>query len=159
MIGATLIAAMALPRATSLPAIPIAGAFAHSGSELDASARARLPRVSVTAADHDGVAAAFGGVRLADVLHEAGVPIGATAKGRAARAYVRVSASDRYSAVFSLAELDTTERRCAPLLVDARDGLALPGKTGPLRIVAPCDRTHARWVHGVTSLTVVIAPG
>src|SRR5450631_1509457 len=45
----------------------------------------------------------------------------------------------------------------APILAEARDGTPLPSKQGPVQIVAPCDLTHARWVRGVTQLTVIVS--
>ena len=139
-------------------AVPLGGAFVRSGTVLDAAAWTRLPHASVTATGHDGRAGRYDGIRLADVLRDAGVPVGDAVRGDAARAYVLVSASDGYAAIFSLAELDAAEARCAPLAVDARDGAPLSGDTGPVGVVAACDRTHARWVRNVTNLTVVVTP-
>jgi hypothetical protein len=45
-----------------------------------------------------------------------------------ARSYVVVRAADGYAAVFSLAELEI----------------------GPFRMLAPCDKTQARWAREVT---------
>ena len=142
--------------ASALPAIPLDGAFVHAGSSLNATAWARLGHITVKAADHDRKVHAYDGVRLADVLHAAGAPVGPAVRGKAARAFVRVSASDGYAAIFTLAELDTAVPRCAPLLADAGDGMRLSATVGPVRVVAPCDRTHARWVHGVTRPTVIV---
>ena len=151
--------AVASPAATPLTVVPVGGALVRPGTALDAAAWARLPHVRVKAADHDGKVGEFAGVRIADVLHDAGAPVGDAVRGEAARAYVLVSASDGYAAIFTLAELDTAEARCAPILADARDGAPLAGDAGPVRVVAPCDRTHARWVRGITNLTVVVASG
>ncbi len=153
---AAVVAATELPQ--SAP-VPIDGAFVHSNAMVDAAAWARLPKAVTTAADHDGTSHEYAGVRLADVLRDAGSPMGQAVRGPAARAYLLVSASDGYSAVFSLGELETTQTRCAPLLVDQQDGAPLPADVGPERVVAACDRTHARWVRNVTKLTLVLAAG
>jgi hypothetical protein len=142
-----------------LPALPISGALLTAPAALDAAARARLPRTSVSATDPDKQVATYAGVSLASALRDAGAPLGDALRGASARAYVIVGAADGYSAVFALGELQTTAPACAPLVADARDGAPLDAKSGPLRIVAPCDVTHARWVRGVTSLTIVVAPG
>jgi hypothetical protein len=155
--GFLLAAVVASPVASPLPVVPIGGAFVRSASALDAAAWARLPHVKTKAVDHDGKVGEYDGVRLADLLKDAGAPVGDAVRGKAARAYVLVSASDGYTAIFTLAELDSVATRCAPLLADARDQLPLSSDTGPVRVVAPCDRTHARWVRGVTKLTVVVA--
>jgi hypothetical protein len=40
------------------------------------------------------------------------------------------------------------------MLVDKRDGKALDAKEGPLRIVVPDEKMHARWVRQVTGLVI-----
>jgi hypothetical protein len=69
-----------------------------------------------------------------------------------------VHAADGYTAVFTLAELDTTVASCAAVLADRRNGLAIAGDAGPFRMLAPCDETQARWVREVTGFTVVTLP-
>ena len=83
----------------------------------------------------------------------AGVPIDSVRGGRTAR-YVVASAADGYRVVFSLAELapDLTGR--VVLLADERDGKALAGDEGPLRLVLPDDTRPTRWIRQLTSLTV-----
>jgi hypothetical protein len=137
--------------------VPVSGALVRPGVVWDAAAMPGLSRVTVRAIDHDGSSAQYRGARVADIVHAAGVPVGGAVRGAAARAYVRVSATDGYAAIFSLAELQTTQAQCAPILAETRNGWALTAGVGPLRIVAPCDRTHARWVRGVTRLTVIVS--
>ncbi|MBD5634300.1 MAG: molybdopterin-dependent oxidoreductase [Candidatus Eremiobacteraeota bacterium] len=166
---AIVVAAMLLATASPVPAqptvpvqpatVPIAGALVRPGAARDAAARGRLSRESITATDPDKRVSVYEGVRVADVLRDAGASVGDAVRGQVARAYVVVTASDRYSVVFSLAELQTAESRCAPIVADTRDGNPLGVDVGPLRIVAPCDLTHARWVRGVSSLSVVVVPG
>ncbi len=40
------------------------------------------------------------------------------------------------------------------LLVDRRDGKPLSGQEGPLRIIVPDEKRHARWVRQIISLVV-----
>jgi hypothetical protein len=63
--------------------------------------------VSATAVDHDGRSSKYEGIRLADVVRDAGAPVGDAVRGSAARAYILVSAADGYAAFFTLGELDT----------------------------------------------------
>lgn len=154
-----LVAVIAPPAKLPQPVIPVGGAFVRPAAALDDAVWKRLPHVEAKAADHDGNVGSYGGVRLADLLRDAGAPVGAAVRGKAARAYVLVSAADEYSAIFTLAELQTRDTRCAPLLANSRDRVALRSDDGPIRVVAPCDRTHARWVRGVTKLTVIVTPG
>lgn len=158
VVFAALVAA-ASPAPVSLPAVPVTGTLARDRFSFDATARATAPRVAVAATDANRSVATFGGVALAEILREAGAPIGDAVRGPAARAFVIVHATDGYAAVFSLAETQNADARCAPILADTRDGGALDATSGPLRIVAPCDLTHARWVHGVASLEIVVVPG
>lgn len=119
---------------------------------LTAGDLASLPRVEVRATAH-GNTALFSGVRMADMLRLAGVPIDSV-RGRRAALYVLVSAADGYSAVFSLGELapDLTGRMA--LLADQRDGAPLDDEEGPLRLVLPDESRPTRWVRQVTSISV-----
>ncbi len=65
-----------------------------------------------------------------------------------------VEASDGYRAVFALPELDPAYTDKIVMLVDKRDGKLLDAKEGPLRIVVPDEKRHARWVRMVTGLVV-----
>ncbi len=137
--------------------LSIGGAFVHAET-LDATALSKLPHVTISAVDPGGVAAQYSGVPLAVLLHSAGAPTGDAVKGPPARSYVAVEGSDGYIALYSLAELDTSAMQCAPILADARNNAAIPASLGPFHVVAPCDRTHARWVRNVISLTIVTMP-
>jgi hypothetical protein len=44
------------------------------------------------------------------------------------------------------------------LLADRQSGAAFPVEAGPLKIIASGDKTQARWVRQVKSLTIVRAP-
>ncbi len=150
-LAATLAAA---PRATT---VTVRGAFVHSETLNDAALHA-FPRITIAAVEHDGTTSHYTGTPLAILLHRAGAPTGAAVRGAPARSYLAVRGSDGYVALYSLAELDTSATRCAPILADERNGTALSARLGPFHVVAPCDRTQARWVRNVTSLTVVTVP-
>ena len=66
-----------------------------------------------------------------------------------------VKASDGYQALFSLAELDPATGGRKVFLVYQGNGQPLTPPVGPLRIVAPEDLRHARWVRMVTEIEVV----
>jgi hypothetical protein len=40
------------------------------------------------------------------------------------------------------------------LIVDKRDGKPLDAKEGPLRLVVPDEKMHARWVRQVTGFVI-----
>jgi len=65
------------------------------------------------------------------------------------------SAPDGYRVLFSIAEFDTAFSDRVILLADRRDGKPLDSREGPLRIVVPGDKRHARWIRGVIGFEVV----
>jgi DMSO/TMAO reductase YedYZ molybdopterin-dependent catalytic subunit len=133
------------------------GGQVDSPVSLTATDMAALPRTTVEATEHGGARAEFEGVALAEILRHAGAPLGERLRGEAAASYVVVKASDGYQAVFALAELDPAFTDRVVLLADRRDGRPMIGPEGPLRIVVPDEKRHARWVRMVESLTVLRA--
>jgi hypothetical protein len=118
----------------------------------DASLSA-LPPASVTAAAHHEASSTWRGVALEDVLRKAGVPSGEQLRGHAMTTIVRVSASDHYQVVFSLAELDPTLGNALVILATTQDGHPLT-KDGPFRLIVPGDKRPARWIRNVTTIEV-----
>src|SRR5262245_38661081 len=114
----------------------------------------KLPRRSVRAKDHDGKESEFEGSPLIEVLKLAGVKFGEGLRGKNLALYLVVEAADGYRAVYALPELDPAYTDKIVMLVDKRDGKALDAKEGPLRIVVPDEKVHARWVRQVTGLVV-----
>jgi DMSO/TMAO reductase YedYZ molybdopterin-dependent catalytic subunit len=122
--------------------------------ELTAPEFGRLPRRAVLAKDHDGTDAEFKGVPLVEVLKTAGVKFGQDFRGPALASYLVVEAADGYRAVFALPELDPAFTDRVILLADRRDGKPLGGNAGPLRVIVPGEKRHARWVRQVIGLRV-----
>jgi hypothetical protein len=94
------------------------------------------------------------GVALEDVLLRAGAPSGEALRGHAMTTVVRVSASDHYQVVFSLAELDRMLGNEQVILADTQDGHPIT-KDGPYRIVVPDDKRPARWIRNVATIEVI----
>jgi DMSO/TMAO reductase YedYZ molybdopterin-dependent catalytic subunit len=115
---------------------------------------AALPRREVRARDRDGTEATFAGVALIELLRLAGVPVGEKLRGSNMALYLLVEAADGYRVVFALPELDPAFRERVVLLADHRDGQPLSTAEGPLRLVVPDEKRHARWVRQVGSCTV-----
>ena len=118
----------------------------------------KFARQSVRAKDHDGKEYKYEGVALGDILQKAGVKFGDALRGKALAIYLLVEATDGYQAVYALPELDSPMTDRLILLADRQDGAAFPANVGPLKIIARGDKTHARWVRQVKSLTIVRAP-
>jgi DMSO/TMAO reductase YedYZ molybdopterin-dependent catalytic subunit len=121
---------------------------------LSAADLAKFKHQTVRAKRHDGIESQYEGVRLVDILAKAGVPVGSDLRGSAMALYLVVEASDGYRAAFALAELDPAFTDRVILLADRRDGQPLSARDGPLQIVVPGEKKHARWVRQAIKLKV-----
>lgn len=115
-------------------------------------------RQALRAKDRDGKEYKFEGVAIVDILQKAGLKFGEALRGKALATYLLVEAADGYQAVYALPEFDPSTNDRLILLADRQDGAAFPAAAGPLKIIAPGDKAHARWVRQVKSLTIVRAP-
>jgi hypothetical protein len=115
---------------------------------------AELPRQSVKTKDHDGKDAVYEGVALVELLKAAGLKFGPDLRGKALASYLVVEASDGYRAVFALPELDPAFSERVILIADRRDKQPLDEKHGPLQIIVPGEKRHARWVRQVITLKI-----
>lgn len=118
----------------------------------------KFARHTVRAKDHDGKEYNYEGVAIIDLLQKAGVKFGDALRGKALATYLLVEAADGYQAVYSLPELDSSVNERLILLADKQEGAAFPANVGPLKIIVPGDKTHARWVRQVKSFTIARAP-
>jgi len=114
-----------------------------------------MPRIKVTAQEKDGGQVTFEGVALYELLRQAKPRLTDKCCSNAVNTVVIIRAADNYQALFLLPELDPkfTARRI--LLADRRDGQSLNPSQGPLQIVVPDEKVHARWVRQVTVIEVV----
>jgi len=115
---------------------------------------AKLPHRTIRAKDHDGKESEFEGVPLVEVLTLAGVSFGEKMRGEKLALFLLVEAADGYRSVFALPELDPAFTDKLVLLANRRDGKSLSSKEGPLWLIVPDEKRHARWVRQVTALTV-----
>jgi DMSO/TMAO reductase YedYZ molybdopterin-dependent catalytic subunit len=121
---------------------------------LTAQEFAQLPRQTVRATDRDGKEAEFEGVAVFAILQRCGLKLGNELRGPALSQYLLVQAADGYRAVFALPEIDPACTDRTILLADRRDGKPLAAQEGPLRIVVPGEKRHARWVRQVVALRI-----
>ena len=145
---------------TAAQSMPVASPILSVGGDverplkLSLSDLAKLSRRVVRAQDHEGKEAAYEGVSLVEILQLAGVKFGENLRGKRLATYLLVEAADGYQAVFALPELDPAFTDRVVLLADRRDSKPLSTLEGPLRIIIPDEKRHARWVRQVTSLTI-----
>jgi hypothetical protein len=116
---------------------------------------AAMPRVTVMIPDQDGTQVNYEGVSLREILLKAGAPLGKELRGKALSTYVLAKAKDGYAVVFTLGEIDEAFGNAKILVADKRDGKALFGYQGPLRLVVPSDKAGARSVRMLETLEVV----
>jgi DMSO/TMAO reductase YedYZ molybdopterin-dependent catalytic subunit len=116
---------------------------------------AALDHVTITLKDRHGQQINYSGIPLEEILKAAGLQFGQMSSARSAAGMcVVVTASDGYKVVFSMAELDSQFQKHLVILVDQENGKPLDAVVGPLRIIAPDEAIHARWIRQVISLTV-----
>lgn len=122
--------------------------------KLTAAELSKLSHRTVKNRGHDSKESEFEGVRLVDVLKQAGVKFGEELRGKDLSLYLVVEASDSYRAVFALPEFDPAFTEKVVILADKREGQPLDEKEGPLRLVVPDEKRQGRWVRQVTGLVI-----
>lgn len=155
--NASLVAALLATSAvaqTNTPVLLVRGAVAQpltlSLRDLQA-----MPRAKMTAREKDGGEASFEGVALFDVVSRAKPILTEKCCSNAVNTVVIIKAADKYQAAFSWPELDPKFSPRQILLADRREGRALKPAQGPLEIIVPDDKVHARWVRQVNLIEVL----
>jgi hypothetical protein len=117
-----------------------------------------LPRRKAEIKDAGGKTVVYEGVVLATVLEKAGIKLEKELKGPRLANYLLVEAKDGYRVIFALPEIDPTMSDNLVLLADSRNGQALDGKEGPLRMIVPHEKHHPRWIRQVIRISELSAP-
>ena len=117
---------------------------------------AAMPRTTLHIIEK-GEEKSYSGTLLIQLLKQAGVVTWDRERRTHLAKYVLVEAADGYRATFALAELDSGLTSGEVLLADSHDGQSLPPGQGPLRIVVPADKRHARWIRQVRTIKVETA--
>ena len=152
---ALLLCAPAIVCAQASPAVALR-VIGDVPKHLDLSAvdLAAFQRQTIHVTDEKGTPAEYGGVPVAELLEKAGAPLGNSMKGPNMAVGLVAHAPDGYQVLFSLAEFDPAFSDRVILLADRRDGKPLDKREGPLRIIVPGEKRHARWIRGVDTLEV-----
>jgi DMSO/TMAO reductase YedYZ molybdopterin-dependent catalytic subunit len=122
--------------------------------ELSIADIAAFQRQTIHVADDKGAQVEYGGVPVAEIVKKAGAPLGKELKGPNMAIGLVAIAPDGYRVLFSVAEFDPAFSDRVILLADRRDGKPLDNREGPLRIIVPGDKRHARWIRRVDALEV-----
>jgi Oxidoreductase molybdopterin binding domain len=152
---------VALVALTFFPVIAAAQMSAKPGPtpapvviKISAETIAALPQVTITVTDESGNKIQYGGARLRDLLVAKGVPVATHLMGADLARSITVIGTDGYPAVYALAEADSEIADAGIILATSRNGNPLPPNLGAVQIIAPGDKRHARWVHGVVEIIV-----
>ena len=122
--------------------------------DLDQEALARLPAREIRAATHQERESTWKGVALRELLQRVDAPLDEKLRGRGLANVVRVTATDGYQVIFSIAELDAGFGNAEVLVAYQRDGELLKDD-GSFRLVVPADRRAGRWVRNVARIEVL----
>jgi hypothetical protein len=101
----------------------------------------------------------FEGVELVELLKRAGVTFGQSLRGPRLATYLVATGADGYRVIVALPEIDPDFTRHPGALVAVREnGQPLSARDGPLQLILPADKRHARWVRSLVSVQIVAAP-
>lgn len=125
-----------------------------SNQKLTISDLMKLPSTKVKATPHNGKETEYEGVLLGEILKTAGQKFGESLRGKALATYLLVEAEDGYQAVFAIPELDLAFTNKVVLLAYRQNNEQLARTAGPLQIIVPDEKRHARWVRQVKSLVI-----
>ena len=114
----------------------------------------KMPSIKVRATPHNGKEAEYEGVILENILKNAGQKFGENLKGKLLTLYLLVEAADGYQAVFSIPELDPAFTNKVIILAYKQDDKLLGESAGPLQIIVPDEKRHARWIRQVKSFMI-----
>lgn len=135
------------------PVLTISGLAAEPKS-YSADQFRSLPRTSIKVRDKDGNEVAYEGVRAKDALIDAGMQYGRNLRGERLSDYLLVEGRDGYRVAVALTETDEEFSDRVVLIAEKADGKPLSAEDGPLRLIVSDERKHARWVRGVTRVSV-----
>lgn len=156
LVSATVLSAQQAARPATAPAIRVGGEV-QNPLALNIVDIAALPHQSASVADAKNGHEVYQGVPVVELLRRASAPLGTQLRGPKMRLYVLVKARDGYAAVFALPEFDPGFTDRVILLADQRQGHALGAVEGPLRLIVPGEKRHARWVRQVIDIVVMSA--
>jgi DMSO/TMAO reductase YedYZ molybdopterin-dependent catalytic subunit len=141
------------PAQTNAAVVAVRGAV-EQPLQLGLSELRAMPRSKLKVQEKGGVEATYEGVALYEVVSRAKPRLSEQCCSNAVNTVVVIKAADNYQAIFSLPELDPKFGHGQVLLADRREGQPLNPAQGPLQIIVPDDKVHARWVRQVNLIEV-----
>jgi hypothetical protein len=139
------------------PAVDLSGPDGRHVT-LTADALQSMPRQTVRVHNpHAKADETYQGVELSLLLARVDAPLGPKLRGKALAMYVVAEGTDKYRAVYSLAEVDPTFHAGTVIVADREDGQPI-GKDGPFKLVNTEDKWPARWVRNLASIQLSSIP-
>jgi len=99
----------------------------------------------------------YQGVELSVLLARLDAPMGPKLRGKALAMYVVAEGTDKYRAVYSLAEVDPDFHTGTVIVADREDGQPI-AKDGPFKLMNTEDKRPARWVRNLASIRLSTVP-
>lgn len=125
---------------------------------LTADALQSLPQQTVRVHNpHTKADETYQGVELSLLLARLDAPLGPKLRGKALAMYVVAEGTDKYRAVYSLAEVDPAFHTGTVIVADREDGQPI-AKDGPFKLVNTEDKRPARWVRNLASIQMNSIP-
>jgi hypothetical protein len=125
---------------------------------LTADALQSLPQQTVRVHNpHTKADETYQGVELSLLLARLDAPLGPKLRGKALAMYVVAEGTDKYRAVYSLAEVDPAFHTGTVIVADREDGQPI-AKDGPFKLVNTEDKRPARWVRNLASIQMSSIP-
>jgi hypothetical protein len=106
--------------------------------------------------EHTKMDESYSGVPLGDLLTKAGFVVDQTTHRKMLRSYVKAEGTDRYWVLYSLTEVEASERDGDVIVAVSMDGKSL-GADGDLKLISTGDKKPQRWVRNLSAVTIVSA--
>lgn len=107
---------------------------------------------------HTGATETYQGVELSLLLGRLDAPLGQKLRGKALAMYVVAEGTDKYRALYSLAEVDPAFHNGTVIVADREGGQQPIAKDGPFKLVNTEDKRPARWVRNLASIQLSSVP-
>jgi hypothetical protein len=125
---------------------------------LPAEALQSLPQQTVHVHNpHTKADETYQGVELSLLLARLDAPLGPKLRGKALSMFVVAEGTDKYRAIYSLAEVDPTFHTGTVIVADRENGQPI-AKDGPFKLVNTEDKRPARWVRNLASIQLSSVP-
>jgi hypothetical protein len=103
--------------------------------------------------EHTKMDESYSGVALGDLLAKAGFVVDKTTQQKMLRSYIKVEGTDKYWVLYSVTEVEGSERDGDVIVATSMDGKGL-GADGDLKLVSSGDKKPQRWVRNLMAITL-----